>query len=170
MLVKKLVVGSMATNCYLLFDRNSRKTVIVDPGDDAEYIKETVSDLNLLPVAVIATHKHPDHTGAGVELGLVYRIPFYIGYPEEKIYLGDLKIIKTPGHTGRSISLYSKKGKFAIVGDIDSTVCNPELFKKSLAKLAALPKDTRIYQGHGPDLPIDYLNNLLKSNIQTKNG
>lgn len=150
MLVKKLVVGESATNCYIVYDQKSLEAVIIDPGDDAEYIKDVVRDLNLIPRNVLVTHKHRDHLGAALELKLVYNA-------SSSTLVGDLKIIKTPGHTKDSVSFYSKKGKFVIVGDIDSFVYDRKLFNKSISKLAKLPKDTVVYQGHGDETSISML-------------
>lgn len=74
----RLVVGQMATNCYLLTDKNSGKTLIIDPGDDAEYIMDHIAQLHADPFAVIATHGHFDHVMAATALQLAYNIPFLL--------------------------------------------------------------------------------------------
>ena len=73
-----LVVGQMQENCYLYFDQKTRHTLIIDPGDDADYIERIISDHQLLPQAIIATHGHFDHLMAATELVLAYEIPFKI--------------------------------------------------------------------------------------------
>lgn len=76
--VETLIVGQLATNCYLLSDSESRRCFIIDPGDDAGYIMNRVVDLNLKPQAILATHGHFDHILAVTELKLAYKIPFMI--------------------------------------------------------------------------------------------
>lgn len=81
--IKTLVVGQLQTNCYLLIDNTSSKALIVDPGDDAEYVQRTISDERLKPVQIIATHGHFDHILAATELQLAYNIPFLIHKKDE---------------------------------------------------------------------------------------
>lgn len=73
-----LVVGQMQENCYLVYDSKSLETVIIDPGDDADYIERIISDNKLVPHLIIATHGHFDHIMAVLELKLAYNIPFSI--------------------------------------------------------------------------------------------
>ena len=42
--IEKLVVGELQTNCYLVWDKETREGIIVDPGDDAEYILNRIKD------------------------------------------------------------------------------------------------------------------------------
>lgn len=78
-----LPVGQMKANCYLLADTKSHETVIVDPGDDAQYIERIISDWQLRPVKILATHGHVDHVMAAWELSLAYKIPFFINTKDE---------------------------------------------------------------------------------------
>jgi len=75
--ILKLIVGDLQTNCYLLYSDLSKKCVIIDPGDNSEYISSKISDLDLEPVSIIATHGHFDHILAVNDLKLIYKIPFY---------------------------------------------------------------------------------------------
>ena len=76
--IEKLVVGSLGTNCYLLADNLSEEAIIIDPGDDAEYIIQKILDLGLKPKAILATHGHFDHILASAEIQEAFNIPFYI--------------------------------------------------------------------------------------------
>jgi len=80
-----LKVGELATNCYLVFDQNSGSCLIIDPGDEANFISEKILQLELKPLAVIATHGHFDHILAARELQLAFQIPFLIHQEDEKI-------------------------------------------------------------------------------------
>jgi len=81
--IKKLVVGQLQTNCYVVFDNLIKKALIIDPGDDADYIARSISDLELEPEAIVATHGHFDHILAATELKLNYKIPFLIHKADE---------------------------------------------------------------------------------------
>ncbi|TAL80252.1 MAG: MBL fold metallo-hydrolase [Bacteroidetes bacterium] len=73
-----LSVGQLQTNCYIVFDKGNKKALIIDPGDDADFIQRKISDVRLLPVGICATHGHFDHIMGVTELRLAYQIPFYM--------------------------------------------------------------------------------------------
>ncbi len=69
-----------------------------------------------------------------------------------------LRIIKTPGHTPGSISLYNKRDGTIFTGDTlfsgavgrtDLSYSNPASLTRSLQKLLSLPGETKLYPGHG---------------------
>ncbi len=37
--IEVMQVGALATNCYVLSDRNTNEGVIIDPGGDADHIQ-----------------------------------------------------------------------------------------------------------------------------------
>lgn len=76
--IEKLVVGSLQTNCYLYWDEKSQKAIIIDPGDDGDFIAQKILSLKLKPLLIIATHGHFDHILAVTELKLAFNIPFLI--------------------------------------------------------------------------------------------
>lgn len=78
-----LPVGQMKANCYLVINKKTWEALIIDPGDDAEYIENKLRDKNCTPVVIICTHGHFDHTGAVLELELTYNIPFLINKKDE---------------------------------------------------------------------------------------
>ena len=78
MKVLTLPVGQMQTNCYIAIDEKSGKAVVIDPGDDADYIMRRIQDEQADLQYIIATHGHFDHIMAVTELKLAYNIPFLI--------------------------------------------------------------------------------------------
>lgn len=139
LLVEKLVVGQMRTNCYLIYDRETLQGIIVDPGDDADFVESNISRLNIKPVAVILTHGHFDHVMAAQEIKLAYDIPLLLNKNDlflmrhaakssayflnilddkTKIKYFNFDIIETPGHTPGSVCLYFKKEDFIFAGDL----------------------------------------------------
>jgi glyoxylase-like metal-dependent hydrolase (beta-lactamase superfamily II) len=78
MRIETLVVGQLQTNCYLVWDEKTEEGIIIDPGDDAEYIINKLRDFNIKPVAILATHGHFDHLLAVNELKMAYKIPFML--------------------------------------------------------------------------------------------
>ena len=60
MTLRRILVGNLVTNCYLLFF--SDRVAVIDPGDMPEKIVKACGDL---PVSdLLLTHGHLDHTGA----------------------------------------------------------------------------------------------------------
>ncbi len=49
MKIERLIVGQLQTNCYLVWDEKTFKTVIIDPGDDGDYIIRKIQDFKLKP-------------------------------------------------------------------------------------------------------------------------
>ena len=68
MLVKKLVVGDLQTNCYVLGDEKSKEGVVIDPGGDVDEIDKVIQKEGLNIKYIILTHGHADHIAALNEL------------------------------------------------------------------------------------------------------
>jgi len=64
MILKKLVVGPLASNCYIIGSESNKEGMIIDPGDEAEVILSQVKDLGLEIRSIVLTHGHIDHIGA----------------------------------------------------------------------------------------------------------
>ncbi len=64
MILKKVVVGPLAANCYIVGSESSKEGMIIDPGDEAEVILKKVKDLGLAIKFIVLTHGHIDHIGA----------------------------------------------------------------------------------------------------------
>ncbi len=146
MKVIRLVVGDLATNCYIIVNENN-EALVIDPGDDVNKIKEALSFYNL--VEVLVTHSHFDHIG---------------GYEEIKKGIGSCsssfsyEIIATPGHTSDSISFYFPALHAVFVGDFIFKQgigrCdlggNIEDMKSSLKFfIERFPSSILLYPGHG---------------------
>lgn len=72
-----LVLGDLETNCYIVWNEDSKKCFIIDPADDGVGISEEIQARSLIPVGVLLTHGHFDHTMAALDLKLIYNIPIY---------------------------------------------------------------------------------------------
>ncbi|MBU0568902.1 MBL fold metallo-hydrolase [bacterium] len=68
MFIKRLVVGELGANCYLLASEEGKEAVVIDPGGDAELILNALRENCLLPTYIINTHGHVDHTLANSSL------------------------------------------------------------------------------------------------------
>lgn len=64
MLLERLTVGPLATNCYIIGPEDGGMAAVVDPGGDADRILAEVAARRLTVVYVIDTHGHADHVAA----------------------------------------------------------------------------------------------------------
>ena len=64
MILERLIVGMLQTNCYLLGDEESRRAVVIDPGGEGKLICSRLVELGLELSAILVTHAHFDHTMA----------------------------------------------------------------------------------------------------------
>ncbi|MDO8586842.1 MAG: MBL fold metallo-hydrolase [Armatimonadota bacterium] len=65
--MRRLVVGELQTNCFILAD-DEGDAVIIDPGEDPERIEKTIHSYELTPRYILCTHGHADHTFAAGRL------------------------------------------------------------------------------------------------------
>ena len=76
-----------------------------------------------------------------------------------KLLSEDIKVITTPYHTSGSVCFYLKDSGLLFTGDFiiphsvgrsDLPTAMPKELRNSMAKILALPDNTKIYGGHGP--------------------
>lgn len=182
LIIQRIAMGLLQTNCYIISCENSGHTIIIDPGDDPKKIIDYIQRNEFIPKGMILTHGHYDHIG-GVNILKGLAIPLMMNREDEVMlqlkdvkkvdrYLKDgelfdlgrekLKIIHTPGHSRGGICIYSKPYLFAGdtlfkdgVGRTDLPGgSSSELDDSIRNKLFILPKDTIVYPGHGPKTTI----------------
>jgi hydroxyacylglutathione hydrolase len=62
--IKRLVVGSLSANCYIVGDEGKGEGMVIDPGGNAEEIRRAIKDSGLDIKIVVLTHGHSDHIAA----------------------------------------------------------------------------------------------------------
>lgn len=82
MIVDKITVGKMHENCYIAVDEETKRGIIVDPGDEAEKIENELISLGVKLEGIILTHCHFDHVGAVDEIKAKH--------PEINIYVNEI--------------------------------------------------------------------------------
>jgi len=133
--IKRIVVGPLETNCYLLGDLDSGEAALIDPGGDGEgLINAHLEDNGLKLKCIINTHGHGDHISSNrkfsapifiheldacflgnpvLNLSASYGLEITSPEADRLLKEGDiigigsfkLEVLHTPGHTPGSISL-----------------------------------------------------------------
>jgi len=71
MILKRLKISTWIgddTNCYILFDQESKETLVIDPAGDVDRIIEMIDILQGNLKYIFLTHCHGDHIGGVSEL------------------------------------------------------------------------------------------------------
>lgn len=56
-------IGSYQCNCTVIFHKDTKKAIVVDPGNDLELLNRVMNHFGLTPTHLIHTHAHFDHIG-----------------------------------------------------------------------------------------------------------
>ncbi|GAB1482101.1 MBL fold metallo-hydrolase [Treponema sp.] len=90
-MIESIVVGAVATNCWIL-SLSKNDCAIIDPGGDAAAILSRIKKLQLCPQLILLTHGHFDHIGALPELWAEYPEVEIAIHGEDAGYLGPLSL------------------------------------------------------------------------------
>jgi glyoxylase-like metal-dependent hydrolase (beta-lactamase superfamily II) len=123
MVIKMLVVGAFAANCYIVGSSATKQGMIIDPGAEAETILRTVQQTGLSISIIVITHAHIDHVGALREVQEKTSAQFAIHEAEKGLLLSaparmltslGISPIKSPPRPDRLL----KDGDHIDVGDL----------------------------------------------------
>lgn len=146
MQIKRFIGGSLESNGYVIYQRESGSCYVIDPGYEPDKFIQYIKEKNLMMQGILLTHHHHDHVGAVDKLKDVFDCPVYLHREDMDVYkapveypLEDgeiimlenepIRVIHTPGHTRGSVCFYSEKSKLAFTGD---TIFNVDLGRTDL--------------------------------------
>ncbi len=89
MIIKKLEVGPIMANCYILGCEDTKEAVVIDPGDEADRILTSLAESELKVKYIINTHGHFDHVGANKRMKEVTKATLMI-HPDDEPMLSEL--------------------------------------------------------------------------------
>jgi glyoxylase-like metal-dependent hydrolase (beta-lactamase superfamily II) len=175
LIIRKIEVGSMENNVYVLECPATHEALIVDGCFEARTIIDASEGTKL--VGIVQTHGHEDHVHALAELKGLLGVPVHAhpgdSYPvavDVELAEGDTisfgqrqaRVLHTPGHTPGGVCYLV--GRHLISGDTlfpggpGNTWGDRDAFKQIIdaieTKLFVLPDDTAVYPGHGADTTI----------------
>ena len=175
LIVRKIRVGDMGNNVYVLECPETHDAFIVDGCFGPDTIVDGTEGANV--IGILQTHGHMDHVQALPGLAARLGIPVYAhpgeSYPvaiDHELADGDvlplgkreISVLHTPGHTPGGVCFLS--GRHLVSGDTlfpggpGNTWGNAEAFGQIIeaieAKLFVLPDETFVYPGHGDETTI----------------
>jgi hydroxyacylglutathione hydrolase len=99
-----IVNGPFQENCFLVWNDETKKGILIDPGDEPDRLIRTASVQNIEIEAIYNTHAHIDHAGAVAAIQKQLGIPFALhsddrplldGMPQQAAMFG-LKPMEIP--------------------------------------------------------------------------
>jgi glyoxylase-like metal-dependent hydrolase (beta-lactamase superfamily II) len=175
LIVRKIEVGAMENNVYVLECPETHAAFLVDASFDAPRILEGLRGADV--IGILQTHGHADHVQTLEDLVKALGVPVYAhpgdDYPVvvdrelddgERLSFGERSVtaLHTPGHTPGGTCYLA--GRHLISGDTlfpggpGATRGDAGAFRQIISsiesKLFALPDDTAVYPGHGADTTI----------------
>jgi len=151
---------------YVWLGHDGAHAFVVDPGEAAP-VDAALKALQLKLTAILVTHHHGDHIGGVAALASAWHCPVYgpgsvdgidwpVGEGDAVVLDGPaaaFTVMAVPGHTLDHIAYYGAGTLFC--GDtLFACGCGrlfegtPAQMQHALARLAALPADTRVYCTH----------------------
>jgi glyoxylase-like metal-dependent hydrolase (beta-lactamase superfamily II) len=73
--VKKIISGRIEANCYIVYEQDTMKAAIIDPGEDGDKIISEIETSGFKPEMLINTHGHYDHVLSDEQIRSKYNIP-----------------------------------------------------------------------------------------------
>ena len=178
-MLKKLIVGPIQANCYILGCKETLQGAVIDPGDEVPRIVKEIFTSHLSIKYILLTHGHFDHSGGAKQIKKVSNAPVMIhrldaseldfspdGYLSEgqQLQLGTypLTILHIPGHSPGGVCIQAPgvvfTGDSLFAGSIGRTDLpggnHQQLIAGIIKKVFPLGDEVRAYPGHGPNSTI----------------
>lgn len=88
--IYRIEVMPIGTNCYLVYDKETKEGIVIDPGGSPELIEKALAQLDVKIKVIINTHGHWDHISANRAIKGKTGAPVYI-HGADQDYLTDPK-------------------------------------------------------------------------------
>ena len=180
--IHTLTLGLYQVNCYIVYNEDSNRCVVIDPGYEPEKIAAFLKKNSLQSDAILLTHGHFDHVGGVKALAGSCKVylhelertmpealtagPLYAtnNYPARFSIAGmDFTVLHAPGHTPGSVCLICEDAMFSgdtlfqeCCGRTDLETGSLEDILRSLKRLAQLEGNYRVFPGHEGFSSLEY--------------
>jgi hydroxyacylglutathione hydrolase len=173
--IEAMELGPMENFIYLITDKKTGRTAVVDPAWDVPAILRRAKEKGVTITDILLTHSHHDHINGIEQVLAKYDAQLHLSKPEAQFWgkhldlptlhhggdiirLGDTEItmLLTPGHTPGSACYHL--GNDLITGDTmfvfgcgrcDLSGGDPEMMFDTLSRLGKeMPQSTVIHPGH----------------------
>lgn len=132
--VRSFTVGPVQENCYIVRAEDSRRGVIVDPGEEAERLLAALPALGLERLeAILVTHTHFDHVGAVAPVARATGAPVICPERETQVLANIMEYVPWPGF-----------------GPFESYVADQTVAGGEALELAGIPFEVISTPGHSP--------------------
>jgi hydroxyacylglutathione hydrolase len=84
-------VSAFQQNCSLVFNEETKRGAVVDPGDNVDKILEAISETGITIEKILLTHGHIDHAGGADELREKLGVKIEGPHLEDKFHLDNLQ-------------------------------------------------------------------------------
>jgi hydroxyacylglutathione hydrolase len=131
--VRMFTVGPVQENSYFVRRPDSAAAIVVDPGDEAERLINSMDELGIETVeAILVTHTHFDHVGAVKALHDATGAPVYVPHLEREVLA--------------NINDYAPMG----FGPFESYEADHTVTGGEVLEFAGMNFDVRFTPGHSP--------------------
>ncbi|MFD1066237.1 MBL fold metallo-hydrolase [Oceanobacillus locisalsi] len=96
-------VGMVQANCYIVYKKEEKEALIIDPGGEPEKIIEAIENNQLNVRAILLTHAHFDHIGGLDKVRDYTKAPVYL-HTAEWDWLGEPELNGSVKLTGQTVT------------------------------------------------------------------
>ncbi len=116
-----LICGSLECNCYLLVNESLGEAVLIDCGDDAGKIINSIQSRKVRLMGILLTHGHADHIASVEEVSSKFDCPIHLHREDEMLlkralYNLSIQVLRRALTVNREVSLLNDGDHIQIAG------------------------------------------------------
>jgi glyoxylase-like metal-dependent hydrolase (beta-lactamase superfamily II) len=96
LLYRRIAVGPLNTNCWMIATTDTRRAIVIDPGDEPARLIDAATDLTV--TAVLLTHSHWDHVLAVPDVTDAWGCDPYLHPDDAPVWPNELTHLRDHGH------------------------------------------------------------------------
>ncbi len=94
--IRRVVVGPLATNCWIIASTTGADAIVVDPGDEPQRLLDATADVDV--TAVVLSHSHWDHVLALPTVADAWGCAVHLHPADAPVWPNELAHLHTHGH------------------------------------------------------------------------